>query len=58
MDILIPDVPASVLASYEATARARGLSLDAFLREYLIHNAPLEPPARMSPEEWEKALDE
>jgi hypothetical protein len=58
LDVNIQDLPESVVASYEATARARGISLDAFLREYLIENAPAPPPAQMSPEEWEKALDE
>jgi hypothetical protein len=27
-------------------------------REYLIKNAPSSPPAQMSADEWEKALDE
>jgi hypothetical protein len=55
---LIPDLPASVIAIYEATARERGIALDQFLREYLIRNAPSVPPAQMSPDEWEWALDE
>ena len=58
MNVNIQDLPPSVIASYEATARARGISLDAFLREYLIKNAPSSPPAQMSADEWEKALDE
>ena len=58
MNVNIHDLPPSVVASYEATARARGISLDAFLREYLIRNAPSSPPAPMSADEWEKALDE
>jgi len=58
MNVNIQDLPASVVARYEATARARGISLDVFLREYLIKNAPSSPPAPMSADEWEKALDE
>lgn len=58
MNLSIQDLPASVIAGYEATARARGVSLDAFLREYLIKNAPQTPPASLSADEWEKALDE
>jgi hypothetical protein len=58
VDVSIQDLPESVIASYEATARARGVSLDAFLRDYLIENAPSRPPEQMSAEEWEKALDE
>lgn len=54
----IQNLPESILASYEATARARGVSLNALLREYLIRNAPSSPPAQMSADEWEKALDE
>jgi hypothetical protein len=48
----------AVIASHEATTQARGISLDAFLRDYLIKNAPSLPPTRMSADEWEKALDE
>ena len=40
MDVSIPDLPNSVVASYEQAARSRGISLDAFLREYLIAHAP------------------
>ena len=58
MNVNIQDLPPSVIASYEATARARGISLDVFLREYLIKNAPSSPPAQMSADEWEKAFDE
>ena len=58
MNVSIQDLPANVVASYEATARARGMSLDALLREYLIENVPSSPPAQMSPDEWEQALDE
>jgi hypothetical protein len=58
MNVNIQDLPANIVASYEATARARGISLDAFLREYLIRNAPSSPPSAMSADEWEKALDE
>jgi hypothetical protein len=42
----------------EATARARGISRDAFLREYLIRNAPSSPSDPLSADEWEKAFDE
>ncbi len=58
MNVNIQNLPPSVIASYEATARARGISLDAFLREYLIRNAPSSPPAPMSADEWDKALSE
>jgi hypothetical protein len=58
MNVNIQDLPASVVARYEASARSRGVSLDAFLRDYLITNAPQNPPATMSAEDWEKALDE
>ena len=40
MNVSIPDVPASVVASYEEAARVRGVSIDDFLREYLIEHAP------------------
>lgn len=40
MNVSIRDVPASVVASYEAAARARGISIDDFLREHLIEHAP------------------
>jgi hypothetical protein len=42
MSLSIHDLPADILASYEANAR----------------NAPPSPRQEMSPEEWEKALDE
>jgi len=58
MNVNIQDLPASVIESYEATARARGISLDAFLRDYLIRNAPSSPPVAMSADEWDKALDQ
>ena len=58
MDVSIHDLPASVIAKYEATARERGIALDQFIREYLIRNAPPAPPAQMTAEEWERALDE
>jgi hypothetical protein len=58
MNVNIQDLPPSVIATYEATAQARGISLNAFLREYLIENAPSSPPAQMSADEWGKALDE
>jgi len=58
MNVNLQDIPPCVVASYEASARGRGISLDAFLRECLIKHAPTPPPARMSAEEWEKALDE
>ena len=58
MSVNIPDLPARVLESYEATARARGIPLDAFLREYLIRNAPTSLEAKMNADEWEQALDE
>lgn len=55
----IQDLPAAILASYEANARARGISLDDFVRDYLIRNAPpAPPPTHMNPDEWERALDE
>ena len=46
MNVSILDLPAEIVASYEANARARGVSLDAFVRDYLINNAP---PAPMKP---------
>jgi hypothetical protein len=58
MNVSIHDLPAHTVETYEATPRARGISLDAFLREYLIRNAPSSPPAQMSPDEWEEALDD
>ena len=58
MNVNIQDLPASVVESYEATARARGITLDAFLRDYLIRNAPSSPPVAMSADEWDKALDQ
>jgi hypothetical protein len=58
MNVSIQDLPQEVVASYEATARARGITLDAYLREYLIRNAPASSLAPMSADEWERALDE
>ena len=58
MSVSIEDLPPNIVASYEATARARGMPLDALLRECLIRNVPGSPPVPMSPEDWEKALDE
>ena len=58
MNVSIQDLPQEVVASYEATARARGVTLDAYLREYLIRNDPASSPAAMSADEWERALDE
>jgi hypothetical protein len=58
MNVNVQDLPPSVIARYEANARAGGISLDAFLRDYLIKNVPAPPPAQMSADEWEKALDE
>ena len=50
--------PAEIEARYEANARASGVSLDAFVRDYLINNAPPAPmEPQLSPEEWEKELD-
>ncbi len=40
MNVSIPDVPASVVASYEEAARERGVSIDYILREHLIEHAP------------------
>ena len=45
MNVSIEDLPANIIANYEASARARGVSLDALLREYLIKNVPSSPPA-------------
>ena len=58
MKVSIQDLPASVIASYEATAQSLGVPLEAVLREYLIKNAPSTPPISLSADEWEKALDE
>ena len=58
MNVSIHDLPADIVASYEANARAQGVSLDAFVRDYLINNAPSAPmKLQLSPEEWEKELD-
>ena len=57
MNLRIHDLPEGIVASYEAAARARGISLDVLLREYLIKNAPPVPPAQMSADEWERELD-
>ncbi|HUE25109.1 MAG TPA: hypothetical protein VMQ86_25720 [Bryobacteraceae bacterium] len=58
MNVNLRDLPASVVEGYEAAARARGISLNAFLRDYLIRNVPASPPVPMSADEWEKALDQ
>ena len=58
MNVSIQDLPANIVASYEASARARGIPLDAFLREHLINSVPSSPPAQMTAEQWETALDE
>ena len=39
MTLSISDLPESVVANYEETARNRGISLDDFLRELLIEHA-------------------
>jgi hypothetical protein len=58
MNISIQDLPENVVANYEAAARSRGISLDVLLREYLIENSPSSSPVSLSPDEWEKSLDE
>lgn len=59
MNVSIRDLPASVIATYEEIARARGVSLHELLRESLIRNAPAEPPVQMmTAEAWERALDD
>jgi hypothetical protein len=58
MDVNIADVPAEIVEGYEAAARERGLSLDALLREWLIHNAPAVSRESIAPNDWERALDE
>ncbi len=58
MNLSIQDLPANVIASYEATAHSRGITLEVFLREYLIKNAPPTPPVLLNEAEWEKAVDE
>ena len=58
MNVNIHDLPQEVVASYEGAARAHGITLDAYLREYLIRNAPSSSPAPMSADDWERALDE
>ena len=39
MTLSISDLPESVVANYEETARNRGISLDVFLRDLLIEHA-------------------
>ena len=53
-------LPASVVENYKTNAAARGVSLADFVRDYLIQNAPpvASPPATLSGDEWETALDE
>jgi hypothetical protein len=58
MSVRIPDLPVSVLASYEEAAVARGISLDALLRESLIQHAPPPPSVSLSGDEWEKEFDD
>lgn len=58
MNLSIQDLPANVIANYEASARTLGITLDEFLREQLIKNAPEPSAVLMSPDEWDKALDE
>jgi hypothetical protein len=59
MSVSIPDLPADVEANYEAQARAQDVSLDAYLSEYLINNAPTMPhDTAMSAGLPEKELNE
>lgn len=59
MNVSIHDIPANVIARYEATAKARGVPLGVFLREQLIKNAPALVEAQsLGADQWEKALDD
>lgn len=51
------ELPPELEANLTAQAQARGLSLDAFLQDYLIQHAPPAAPFEMTVEEWEKAFD-
>jgi hypothetical protein len=53
-------LPASVVENYKTNAAARGVPLSDFVRDYLIQHAPpvASPPAALSGDEWEQALDE
>jgi hypothetical protein len=52
------DLPPEIEARFRAEAQDRGVSIDAFLREYLIRYAPIGPPAKLDAEELERAFDE
>ena len=55
----IQDLPDNIVASYEATARSRGVPLNEFLRDCLIKNVPPSTPSHaLKADEWEKSLDE
>lgn len=48
------DLPSSVAEAYAAEAQARGLTLDALVREVLLARQSVLAPAEMTPEEWVK----
>jgi hypothetical protein len=52
------DLPPHVEQAYLAEARARGLPLDALLREILVASQPGLAAKELSPEEWVRAFKE
>ena len=55
------ELPKEIEERFLAQARERGVSMDALVRQHIINTAPVTsqaPEARLSPEEWERALDE
>ena len=52
------ELPPEVEASFAAQARAKGVSLDTFIRDYLIKHALVIESRRMSANEIDEALEE
>jgi hypothetical protein len=51
------DLPPQVEQAYLAEAHARGLPLDALVREVLVAARPAVSAAKLSPEEWVRQFD-
>ena len=48
------ELPPGIEARFVAEAQAQGVPIDAFLKAYLIQNAPPVAGREMSAEEWER----
>ncbi len=52
------ELPPQVEASFAVQAQAKGVSLDTFIRDYLIEHAPVVETCPMSAKEIDEALEE